>query len=98
MSFKRGDQVIKDGRPYYADLPEDLETCCDCALTHRIRYRIEDEDGNQIKNARLLITVWRDEPGTVDRRGIPEGMQGRVGFFVDIDDVKKRKQLLRKVK
>ena len=89
IPFRKGDLEVVDGKPYYATLPEDFETCCDCGLTHRVRYRIEDSNGDPIKGAQIKMTVWRDETQTKIRRELPAGMIGRPGFLVDIVAVKR---------
>ena len=89
----RWNTVVRDGVPFYATLPNDLEVCCDCALTHRIKYNVEDEYGDEIKGAQLKVTVWRDNKETNVRRGLPAGTKPRSGFMAYIaDSIRKRRK------
>ncbi len=61
----KGVLQIRDGESYWASMPEDYERCCDCGLTHKIRFQIYEKNGiDRIKGARLKVTVWRDERAT----------------------------------
>lgn len=89
---ERMDVLVVDGRPFYAEVPDDLEVCCDCGLSHRIRYRIEDKGKNRIKNAKLKVTVWRDNRETNRRRGLPASTRPRTGFMVYVADSKRKRR------
>ncbi len=54
----RGSHHVEDGESYYAKSVE-RETCCDCGLSHEVRYRIEYRSGHVIRGARLKITPKR---------------------------------------
>ena len=61
---------VMDGETYYPRLTKHYDQCCDCGLTHRINYRVEDANGKQIKGAKLRVTTWRAERNTsAIRRG-----------------------------
>ena len=69
-TFARGDTIhVADGSPYYVgNLREWYDQCCDCGLVHRVRYQIEDEDGDEIDEARLRIWAWRMPQMTREER------------------------------
>ena len=58
MSKKKSDitvQQVIDGEPYY---PSAYEICCDCGLTHKVKYEALDEKGKKIKGAKIRATAW----------------------------------------
>ncbi len=60
ITAKDGIPVVTSGKDWY-------EECCDCALTHRVRYRAY-LDGKLLKNAQVEATFWRANKETEEAR------------------------------
>jgi hypothetical protein len=60
---------VVDGSPYYVhDLKEHYDICCDCGLTHKTKFRIEDSNGDPVKGSRLKVWTWTDKKLTAENR------------------------------
>jgi hypothetical protein len=60
---------VVDGSPFYIpNLKEHYETCCDCGMVHRVKFRIEDANGDPVKGARLKQWAWVEKAMTRDER------------------------------
>jgi hypothetical protein len=58
-----------DGEPYLIYLShENYEVCCDCHLSHLVKYEVLDKNGKPMKGVHLRITVWRAERKTAALR------------------------------
>jgi hypothetical protein len=42
--------------------------CCDCGLVHSMNFKVIDENGNEIPNARVSMQGFRNEPHTKRER------------------------------
>jgi len=79
---KRVYEQIHDGEWFRPQLTNNFERCCDCALVHRVEYRIID--------GHIEIRCWRDERKTSalrrksrlsvsERPGITDSRKKRTG-------------------
>lgn len=80
-------KIIKDGEWFKPTLINHKMACCDCGLVHNMTFRIVDENGKQIKGAKVLIKPVRSEVDTRWRKGQMEIQKSLTKYFKDAPKV-----------